>query len=141
MEFFYRRSYRGGVKAVIFDWAGTTVDYGSFAPTMVFLRLFENQGVTITPEEARSGMGLMKKDHLKTILTQERVAQAWKTTHGQPPNESDVDNLFNNFIPMQTNVLVDYAVLIPGVLDVVNVLREQGIKIGSTTGYIRSMME
>jgi phosphonoacetaldehyde hydrolase len=63
MDFIFRRSYLGPIKAVILDWAGTAVDYGSFAPTAVFLRLFESQGVTITPENARSGMGLMKKDH------------------------------------------------------------------------------
>ena len=33
MDFAYRRSYCGPLRAVIFDWAGTTVDYGCFAPT------------------------------------------------------------------------------------------------------------
>ena len=69
MDFLYQRSYRGPIEAVILDWAGTTVDYGSFAPTAVFLRLFESQGIHITAEDARSGMGLMKKDHLRTILS------------------------------------------------------------------------
>jgi len=141
MDFLYRRSYRGSVKAVILDWAGTAVDYGSFAPTMVFLRLFEHQGVTITSEEARSGMGLMKKDHLRTILKLDRVAKAWQEVHGKPSSEADVDNLFNNFVPMQTTVLVDYADPIPGLLHVVEDLHQQGIKIGSTTGYIHSMMD
>ena len=27
--------------AVIFDWAGTTVDYGSFAPVQAFIKAFE----------------------------------------------------------------------------------------------------
>ena len=64
MEFIFRRTYRGPVKAVILDWAGTAVDYGSFAPTAVFLRLFESRNVKITAADARSGMGLMKKDHI-----------------------------------------------------------------------------
>ncbi|PMP81902.1 MAG: phosphonoacetaldehyde hydrolase, partial [Roseiflexus castenholzii] len=63
-----RRAYCGPVQAVILDWAGTAVDYGSWAPVAVFLRLFEQHGVTITPEDARAGMGLMKKDHLRAIL-------------------------------------------------------------------------
>ena len=29
-------------KAVIFDWAGTTVDYGCFAPLEVFIKFFVN---------------------------------------------------------------------------------------------------
>ena len=82
MEFIFNRSYRGPVKAVVLDWAGTTVDYGSFAPTAVFLRLFESRNVTITAKDARSGMGLMKKDHLRTILSQPAVAAAWQAAHG-----------------------------------------------------------
>ena len=35
MSFSYRRSYAGVLQAVIFDWAGTTVDYGSCAPVAV----------------------------------------------------------------------------------------------------------
>jgi phosphonoacetaldehyde hydrolase len=141
MDFLYRRSYRGPVKAVILDWAGTAVDYGSFAPTAVFLHLFESQGVLITAEDARSGMGLMKKDHLRTILSRPTVAEAWMSEHGAPPSQADIDNLFENFIPMQLAVLTEYATPIPGLLDVVKYLRARGIKIGSTTGYIRSMMD
>jgi phosphonoacetaldehyde hydrolase len=131
----------GAVQAVILDWAGTTVDYGSFAPTAVFLKLFEAEGVKITAEDARSGMGLMKKDHLKTILARPGVAQAWTSSHGQAASEADVERLFNNFVPMQISVLQEYATPIPGLLPVIKELRAQGIKIGSTTGYISSMME
>src|SRR5262247_3163941 len=101
MDFIYQRSYRGPVKAVILDWSGTAVDYGSFAPTEVFLRLFKNQNVEITPEDARSGMGLMKKDHLRTIFTRPSVAQAWKSVHGRYASNEDIENLFNRFLPMQ----------------------------------------
>ncbi|MGZ9166489.1 MAG: phosphonoacetaldehyde hydrolase [Anaerolineales bacterium] len=133
--------YHGPVRAVILDWAGTTVDYGSFAPTAVFLRLFERQNVVITPEDARAGMGLMKKDHLRTILGRDSVAQAWMTAHGRAASEEDIENLFHNFVPLQTSVLKDYAKPIPGSVEVAAALRARGIKIGSTTGYIRSMME
>ncbi|RPH61417.1 MAG: phosphonoacetaldehyde hydrolase [Chloroflexi bacterium] len=141
MDFMYRRSYRGPIKAVILDWAGTAVDYGSFAPTAVFLRLFEGQGVSITAEDARSGMGLMKKDHLRTILSRPAVAQAWEAARGLPHTEADIDRLFENFIPLQLSVLTEYAEPIPGLLETIADLRARGIKIGSTTGYIRSMMD
>jgi phosphonoacetaldehyde hydrolase len=141
MEFRYQRSYRGPIQAVILDWAGTAVDYGSFAPTAVFLRLFKSMGVEISAEDARSGMGLMKKDHLRTILSREAVSRAWIAAFNHPYQESDIDNLFDNFIPMQLAVLEDYATPIPGLHEVTRLLRERGIKIGSTTGYIRSMMD
>lgn len=141
MEFRYQRSYRGTIQAVILDWAGTAVDYGSFAPTAVFLRLFKSMGVEISAEDARSGMGLMKKDHLRTILSREAVSRTWIAAFNRPYQESDIDNLFDNFIPMQLSVLEDYATPIPGLHEVTGLLRERGIKIGSTTGYIRSMMD
>jgi phosphonoacetaldehyde hydrolase len=129
------------VKAVILDWAGTTVDFGSFAPTAVFIRLLESRGASITAEDARSGMGLMKKDHLRTILARPAVAEAWLAEHGAPPSEGDIDDLFRDFVPMQISVLKEYAKPIPGLLDVVKELGNRGIKIGSTTGYIRQMMD
>jgi phosphonoacetaldehyde hydrolase len=35
------------VKAVIFDWAGTIVDYGSLAPMGAFVETFAEFGVAI----------------------------------------------------------------------------------------------
>lgn len=141
MDPVFQGSYHGPVKAVILDWAGTAVDYGSFAPTAVFLRLFESLNVRITADDARAGMGLMKKDHLRTILARPSVAEAWMSAHGAPASEEDIENLFQNFVPMQLSVLKEYAKPIPGLISVVEVLRLQGIRIGSTTGYIRSMMD
>lgn len=140
MDFVFRRVYRGPVRAVILDWAGTTVDYGSFAPTAVFFRLFKSRGITITADDARSGMGLMKKDHLRAILARPAVAEAWRAVHGAPATDADVDEMFEQFVLLQTAVLADYADPIPGLLDVLKELRGRGIKIGSTTGYLSEMM-
>ncbi len=140
MNFNYGHAYRGPVKAVILDWAGTAVDYGSFAPTAVFMRLFESRGAKITTNDARSGMGLMKKDHLRKILSIPSVAQAWHAEHGSDPSDLDIENLFNDFVGLQLSVLRDYAQPIPGLLEVADKLRARSIKIGSTTGYIRPMM-
>lgn len=67
MEILHRRAYRGPLRAIILDWAGTAVDYGSFAPVAVFVRLFAQHGVALTAADAREGMGLMKKDHLRAL--------------------------------------------------------------------------
>ena len=42
---------------IIFDWAGTTVDYGCFAPVKAFIEAFEQFGITPTLEEVRKPMG------------------------------------------------------------------------------------
>ena len=141
MDFYFQRQYRGPLKAVILDWAGTTVDYGSFAPVAVFLKLFEKEGVQISADDVRSGMGLMKKDHLRTILSRPIVAQTWRETHhGADAQASDINRLFEQFVPMQLASVRDYAEPIPGLLGSIEDLRERGMKIGSTTGYIQSMM-
>ena len=49
-----------GLKAVVFDWAGTIVDYGSRAPMGAFVEVFRRFGVAITNAEARGPMGLPK---------------------------------------------------------------------------------
>lgn len=141
MQPMVRRAYCGPIRAVILDWAGTTVDYGSWAPVVVFLRLFEQHGVIISPEDARAGMGLMKKDHLRTILERPTVAAAWRSVHGASPTTHDIDTLFEQFIPLQTSILQEYAKPIPGLIDVLADLRKRGIKVGSTTGYTRAMID
>ena len=55
------------IEAVIFDWAGTTVDYGCFAPLKGFIDAFASKGVKITPAEARGPMGVLKIDHIRAL--------------------------------------------------------------------------
>ena len=141
MDFVYQRSYRGPLKAVILDWAGTTIDFGSFAPVAVFLQLFERQGISISKEDVRSGMGLMKKDHLRLILNRPAVAQAWQQLKGSLPSEADVERLFAEFSTLQGEVLRHYTTPIRGLAETLADLRARKLKIGSTTGYLREMME
>ena len=61
MTFTYARRYRGPLKAVILDWAGTTLDYGCHAPAVVFTEVFKRRGVDISMEEAREPMGAHKQ--------------------------------------------------------------------------------
>ena len=135
MEFYFQRSSRGPLKAVLLDWAGTTMDYGCYAPAVVFVQVYERKGVPISVEEARVPMGAHKKVHIRKISEIEPVRERWQGTHGRPPNEDDVEAMFQDFIPLQMNVLADYADLIPGTLDAVKDFRARGLKVGSTTGY------
>ena len=142
MSFVYRRSYRGPVKLVIFDWAGTTLDYGCYAPAVVFVEVFKRRGVEITMEQARRPMGLKKLDHIRAISQQDEVAELWKRVHGKGCKEADVQDMFEkDFVPLQVACIADYSELIPGTVETVNELRGRGIKIGSTTGYFTEAME
>lgn len=140
MEFSFQRSYRGPLKAILLDWAGTTMDYGCYAPAVVFVQVYERKGVPISVQEARVPMGAHKKVHIRKISQLDSVRDRWFQAHGRVPEEEDVQAMFEDFVPLQMNVLADYSELIPGTLDAVADFRARGLKIGSTTGYTREMM-
>jgi len=129
------------LKAVVLDWAGTVVDQGSLAPLAVFRRAFDQVGVPITDDEARRPMGLPKWRHIQAVGQLPRVAEAWRAVHGRPFGDADVDRLHALFLPMTLDAVAERSELIPGATWVAGILRERGLKIGSTTGYDRPTME
>jgi phosphonoacetaldehyde hydrolase len=129
------------IRLVIFDWAGTTIDAGSRAPLVPFVRAFSACGVDITPEEARGPMGLHKKDHIRALLQLPTVARRWRERHGNSASENDIDELYRLFKPLQLEVIDEFARLVPGLLDCIGQLRRRGIAIGASTGYFRAAAE
>lgn len=141
MKGHYRKAYSGRIQAVIFDWAGTTVDHGCCAPAGVFVEVFRRRGVEITDAEARGPMGLHKRDHIREVTQMPAVSDRWAAAVGSRPSEADVESMFEEFIPLQLDIIADYADLIPETLGAQEILRDRGIRIGSTTGYNREMMD
>jgi phosphonoacetaldehyde hydrolase len=129
------------IKALILDWAGTTVDFGSLAPVVALQRVFEANGVPVTPAEVREYMGMLKKDQIRAICARERVSNAWSSVHGQPPVEADVERIFGEFLPQQTDILAEFSAPIPGVPETVEAWRSAGLGIGSSTGYTRALLD
>jgi phosphonoacetaldehyde hydrolase len=129
------------LKAVVFDWAGTTIDYGSRAPMGAFVEVFKQFKVGLAIAEARRPMGLPKWDHIKALVSHPEIAARWQRAHGEAPSDSDVDRVYEIFVPLNTRVVTDYADLIPGTVETVADIRQRGLKIGSTTGYTREIME
>jgi len=134
-------SYRGPLKAAILDWAGTTVDFGCHAPVIVLQEIFKRAGVEVTAEEARHSMGLPKKDHIRELLRVSRVSSVWVEAHGHAPAETDVETLYERFIPLQTDLLAEHSDVIDGVPEAVGMMRSRGLRIGSSTGYTRAMLD
>jgi phosphonoacetaldehyde hydrolase len=125
------------LQGVIFDWAGTVADHGSRAPVAALLKIFSAAGVPITIAEARLSMGLAKKKHIESILAIPRVRDAWIA----PPTQDDADRLYAQFIPQQLACLEAHSELIHGVAEAAHRLRGRGLKIGTTTGYTRAMLD
>lgn len=134
-----RQDYR--LKAIVFDWAGTMIDHGSRAPMGAFVKVFGQFNVAISVEEARRPMGLPKWDHIKALLTDPDIAVRWEAAHGHAPGDQDVDRIYEVFVPLNASVVTDFADLIPGVLETIAEARRRGLKIGSTTGYTREIMQ
>lgn len=128
------------VDAVIFDWAGTTVDYGSFAPVQAFMEVFKEYGVEPTVDEVRKPMGMLKIDHIRTMLAMPRIQERWLQAHGKKPTDDDAQAMFEIFETKLLKILKQFAEPKPDTLDAVAKLREMGIAIGSTTGYTDKMM-
>lgn len=135
------KAYKGPVLGVVLDWAGTAVDYGCVGPVAVFVDIFKQYHVEVTIREARTFMGLMKKDHIRGLCGLPSVQEQWRKAYGRPPNEEDVETLFSSTEAMMRQTVSRHADPIPGLKEVVKSLRERNIKIGSSTGYTSPIMK
>lgn len=140
-NYVYQRGYRGKVKGVVLDWSGTIADAYVLAPAVVFVEAFKNQNVEVSMQEARGPMGLRKDLHIKAMTEDPAIRARWKSVHGKFPNQKDVDRMFEDFVPMQLKVLRKYTKLLPGAAKCSKELRKRGIKIGSSTGFLRAMVD
>ena len=131
----------GPIQAVIFDWAGTIVDHGSFAPTQVLIEAFAERGVPVSLAEARVPMGLPKLDHIRALGALPAVAERWRDHHGRSFGEADAAALYARFMPLQIAAIGQYSQVIPGVLELLEDLRARGIRSGGSSGYPRAVMD
>lgn len=129
------------VAMVVFDWAGTTVDYASSAPSHVFRDVFNQAGIYLTDEEINRPMGLEKKTHIRTLLESESGNRQWQEKKGKAWTEEDVNALYEQFEAELDRVVASYSQPIEGVVRTVEKLHGMGLKIGSTTGYNAQIMK
>jgi phosphonoacetaldehyde hydrolase len=133
--------FSGKVKAVVLDWAGTAVDFGCMGPVAPFIEIFARRGVSITTEEARKPMGLMKKDHIRAMLQSWEVCAEWFDVFGREPAEDDVNEMYLELEPLMVSTVSRFSDPIPGLLETIREFRNLGLKIGSTTGYTQPIMD
>jgi len=128
------------IRALMLDWAGTTVDHGSIAPVAALQELFGRHNIRLSGEDARRDMGLLKKDHIRSILALTNIRAEWLATTGHDPGEEDVNALFEEFRPLQSVIIGQHSHLIAGVAEITQAWQKRGLRIGSTTGYTREML-
>ena len=140
-DYVYNRVYQGRVKGLVLDWSGTTADEYVIAPAVVFVDVFKKFNVEISMTEAREPMGLRKDLHILELTKLPKIRERWNKAHGRYPDQGDVDRMFADFVPMQLDCLRKYTTLLPHVADVTQKFQKEGIKIGSSTGFVRSMVD
>jgi len=129
------------LKMVVFDWAGTMVDFGCKAPVRAIAKALSEEGLTVGEAEIRADMGLAKIEHVRKLLANPVVAQVWEDRYGQPVGEDDVLRVYHRLEPLMVEAAAEAAVLIPGAQSLFQTLKSAGLRVASTTGYTRAMME
>ena len=129
------------LKALVFDWAGTTIDHGCRAPFVVFVDIFRRQAIEISTEQAREPMGMAKREHIAAITRIPDVARRWKQQLGRDATSDDVDRLYNQFLPLLKEILSSHSDVMNGVCELVAECRRRGLRIGSSTGYTHELVD
>jgi phosphonoacetaldehyde hydrolase len=101
---------------------------------------FALRGVIIGDAVIREHMGKAKVDHVRALLHDSGVADAWARIRGSAPVEADVVDLMTDLSPLMREQAAIASTLIGGARATVDELRKEGIKIASSTGYTREMM-
>jgi phosphonoacetaldehyde hydrolase len=134
-------SIRARFDMVVLDWAGTVVDFGCQAPALALREAFARYGVTVSEAQVRRDMGRAKQDHVRAMLANPEVAQAWLRANGAAAKDADVAALMSDLGPLMRDQAARAAQMIDGAKATIDALREQGLKIASSTGYTRDMMQ
>ena len=74
------------------------------------------------------------------MLKMPRIAEEWKRVHGREWTKEDVDKVYELSESSIMDVLINHADPKPYLLETIDYLKKNGIKVGSTTGYTDEMM-
>ena len=129
------------LRALMLDWAGTVVDFGSCAPVAAFIATLARHQIQVTTAQAREPMGKAKREHIAAILAMEPIMEQWRHRYQRDSNEADIDRIYVDFQTIQFEGLARHSHVIPGAAAAVAICKAEGLKVGSSTGYTRAMMQ
>jgi phosphonoacetaldehyde hydrolase len=129
-----------GLVAVVFDWAGTMVDFGCRAPVQALRAAFAQHGVALSEAQVRADMGRAKRDHLDRLLADSAVRAAWIAANGAAPADADAEALMSALETLMARFAAERSDLVPGAAATLGWLAERQVRVGSCTGYTAAMM-
>ena len=81
------------IEAIVFDLAGTLIDFGSLAPSKVLIHIFNKIGIPISRKEAIGPMGIEKRAHISRLINTKKINLQWKKKYKKKPSKNDIDKL------------------------------------------------
>lgn len=129
------------IEAIVLDWAGTTVDYGSRAPIIAFKNAFAHFGIELSEATIRQDVGLDKMTHVRQILQIPEIASSWESHHPTIPLTKAATEVYAQFQVEINQVLVETAQLKPGMADLIKFANTHHVQLATTTGYTQTMLD
>ena len=99
------------------------MDFGSFAPTQIFVEAFHQAFDVDITGEARVPMGLGKWQHIEALGKLPSVDARWQAKFGRAMTAADIDAIYAAFMPLQIAKVVDFSAPIAGVVGTISALR------------------
>jgi phosphonatase-like hydrolase len=148
------------IELIVFDCAGTVVDEGSLVYATL-RRTIEKEGITVDSEEFNAWHGANKIEAIRHFVKQHHKHQReegrkyegneeeWvDDDEGVDEDEAVVKRMYENFLNAiceayfhPTSSSSGNVKLVPGVLQVLDAARKEGIRVALNTGYPRSVAD
>ena len=128
------------IRGCIFDLGGTIVDRYSLTPFLSLKKAFSKQKIIVPNKLIFQDMGISKKDHVRNIINNRSITSQWLDINNEYPDEIDINNIYDNFNKIQLNYSENLMTILPETPTCIEKLRDQGIKLGVTTGFNKENM-
>ncbi len=128
------------IRAVIFDWTGTVIDYGSQAPVVALKRAFQKFGLIVGQQQIRQDLGLGQDIHIRRLMADSVLQQQWEASHKGLPISLGAELIYDQFVAEMRAVLPKYAQLRTGFSRLLSFLQNQGIRFATTTSYSSELL-
>jgi len=150
-------TYKGPIKLVILDIAGTVCDgpqdlrhlypnddgLAVKGPVIVFDQMFQKFGLDVDWPTIRKPMGRFKREHLADIMAFDHVSAQYRKLHGRSHTDADLDEMFDMFRPIMAEVAISEDLIRPfdGLAEAIAMLQADGVLVGCDTGYPKETCE
>lgn len=128
------------IRAVIFDLAGTTIDYGNQAPALAIRKAFKQFGVEVSLKELQCNAEWEPLVQIKRIMTESDVQKRWYIKHPDVSLEEGISQVAKWFNRNILEILPQIAKVKSGLPTLISYFRTQGIRFATTTRYTNEML-